>query len=198
MSGRSNDSRGTTNQRGQGFGLQHICWVAAIEVGLKRAPDRNRFIMLELTKPPGKREKFRLPSHDSLLDLGQRLLAVAIRYALKAKPLAVVLKDQHVDGIDNRVVESYAVPAAILAAVQGFGEPEAVELLHEMLRGVDTDEGPIQDETELMNAILSAVTHTGRETATIGQLIDRVLSQDTDMELAAEHLAKCVGVTFLL
>jgi septin family protein len=30
--------RGTTNQRGVEFGLQHIAWVAAIEVGLKNGP----------------------------------------------------------------------------------------------------------------------------------------------------------------
>lgn len=130
--------RGTTNQRGVGFGLQHIVRVAAIEVGLKRAADRNRFIMLELkdkrpkgSQSPGKDDVvpgLALPSPAELADLGQRLLAVAIRYIYVAKPLAMALKEHRFAGIDSRIVESYSVPAAMLAAIQGFNETEAAEL----------------------------------------------------------------------
>ena len=79
--------RGTTNQHGTGFGLKHIVWVAAIEVHLNRAPDKNRFIRLELSKAAAadRSQKLKLPSSGQLADLGQRLLAVAIRYAIPVR-----------------------------------------------------------------------------------------------------------------
>jgi hypothetical protein len=194
MSGRGDKVlRGTINQRGQGFGLQHIAWVAAIEVGLKRAPDRNRFIMLELEKPPQTKEKkrFVLPLPAQLADLGQRLLAVAIHYVLDAQPLAMVLRDHRSPDVDDRIVESYAVPAAILAGIQGFNEAEARELMEEMLAGVDREQGKIADENDLMASILSAHIHTGKETLSVAQLIDAVINDDHTKGVAEESLAKC-------
>jgi hypothetical protein len=39
--------RGTTDQRGEPCTIQHIPWMAAIESGLKRAADKNRFVRPE-------------------------------------------------------------------------------------------------------------------------------------------------------
>ncbi len=191
--------RGNTNQRGQSFGLRHMAWVAAIEVGLKRAPDRNRFIMLELDKLGEEQQKaFQPPTSAQLADLGQRLLAVAIRYVHEARPLAVALKEQRFHGVDDRVVESYSVPAAILAVLQNLDFPTAAELMDEMLQGVDREQGKIADEADLMHGILSAHIHTGRETLSVGQLIDVVLRKDTGADDAENHLAKCgIKIDFL-
>jgi len=190
MSGRGGKIlRGTTNQKGQGFGLQHIAWVAAIEVGLKRAPDRNRFIMLELAIPPKRRERLVLPSPASLADLGQRLLASSIRYIQAAQPLATALKDQRVEGVGERIIESYAVPAAILAAIHGFDETGAVQLLREMLVDM-APEDDIADESDLIHKILAGMVHTGRETMAVSQLLAIVLEKGTESPSAEQHLAK--------
>ncbi len=177
--------RGTTNQRGQGFGLRHIAWVAAIEVGLKRAPDRNRFIMLELEKLTHERQKtFNPPSAAAVADLGQRLLAVAIRYIHDARPMAVALKDCRFPGVDDRVVESYAVPAAMISALQGFSVESAKGIMDEMLQGIDREQGEIADESDLMQAILAAHVWCRKNQRTVSQLIARWNATDDEIKTA--------------
>jgi hypothetical protein len=185
--------RGTTNQRGQGFGLRHIVWVAAIEVGLSRAPDRNRFIILELEGiSEDDRKSFRPPTSAEIADLGQRMLAVAIRNIYAARPLAAELKERTFPNIDARVIESYAVPASILATIQGLGLDDAGELMSKMLVGVDRDQGKIDDSVDLMEAILSAHIDIGRGARlSAAQLIDGVLNDDRDAGMYESALAKC-------
>ena len=101
------------------------------------------------------------------------------------------LKDHYFEDIDDRIVESYAVPAAMLSVLQGLDDAAAVELMGEMLAGVDRKDGQIADEADLMAAILSAHIHTGKESLSVAQLIEKVLRGDTDREHAAIHLAKC-------
>ena len=114
-------ARGTADQRGRRFGLRHIAWLAAIELGLTREADRNRFILLELDRPP--QEKFgrmNLPTEAQLADLGLKLLALAVAHVHAADRLAQKLKSHGVAGVPSRIVESYATPAALLAAIQGL------------------------------------------------------------------------------
>lgn len=166
--------RGTTSQRSQEFGLQHIAWVTAVELGLRRAPDRNRFVILELAPPPAaQRGKLSLPSVAELKDLGQRLLAIAVRYVAAGERCAGRLKQVQVDGIHGRVIESLATPVGMLAAVLQTQEDCQESLLRACLAGLDTD--PVQavkDETDLLGEILSCLVRLGRgEEATVGQLL---------------------------
>jgi hypothetical protein len=168
--------RGTSNQKGQSFGLRHIPWVAAVEVGLSREPDRNRFISLELQRPPSERRgKIYIPATFELEDLGQRLLAVAVRYVYEARRLAEKLKGHRVEGVHGRVVESYATPVAMLAVTHGYTEAnqeKAFRLLELMLENADTISG-LPDEEDLMQAMLSAHVDMGRDGRhSVGQLLE--------------------------
>ena len=42
--------RGTADQRGAGYKLHHIPWFVAVETGLRKQADRNRYIVLELDR----------------------------------------------------------------------------------------------------------------------------------------------------
>lgn len=164
--------RGTASHRRTEFTLRHIAWIAAIESGLKREPDRNRFITLELT-PPADSMAGRLicPPAVELANLGQRLLAVAVRYGLPARGMAVELKSRRYDGIHARLIESYAVPAAIVAQLLGYSGDDAAGILEKMLRTVDKSEG-IADDESLLNDILGSNVDLGHgERATVGQAI---------------------------
>jgi hypothetical protein len=167
--------RGTAGQGGMAFGLRHICWVAAVEVGMDREPDRNRFITLELTKPPADcRGKLALPTEPQLEDLGQRLLAIAVRHVLAARRWANLLKGHAVEGFHGRVVESYAVPVGMLATVLGVqDEGQAHALLLNTLDGVGKDPTHVvSDEDDLVDAILSSPVGLPRgETATVAQIL---------------------------
>lgn len=166
--------RGTASGRTERHGLTNIVWVAAIEVGLKREPDRNRFIMLELRPPlPENRGKLTLPPGSVLADLGQRLLAVAITHVSDARQIAATLKSTRVDGIDDRTVESYSVPAAILAALHQDTPGYARKLLEAFLATVERSEQGQTDRASLLEDILGASLMVGKGTVyTVGQILE--------------------------
>lgn len=186
--------RGTTNQKGQEFRLRHMVWVAAIEVGLTREPDRNRFIMLELMKPAEQmRNKLVLPSPAELAKLGQRILAVAVYSIARAKALAEILKDTRVEGINDRVVESHAVPCAMLAAIHRMNDDEARQMLREVLQEVGKDEpDTIADEQALMGDILAASVNVKGTRRSVGQLLDTAIRDvGTAQDDAIQLLETC-------
>lgn len=162
-------SRGGKQTQGSSQGkaverqLRHIAWVAAIETGLRRQPDMNRFIQLGLMPAEaGKHGKLRIPSSTSLESLGHKLLAIAIRGAIRAKQLASELKSVQVEGVDGRSVESYAVPAAALAIALDFDQEKAEKLLRRLLENVDRSEQGQTDQLDLLNdSILGSKILTG-------------------------------------
>ena len=113
--------RGTINQHGASYKLKHIPWFVAIETGLRKQADVNRYLILELDNlPPGKRGDVKfIPPIPQLRDLGLRLFAVALRHFQAARALSVALRSQQVDGVPGRVVESLSVPMGMYAAIQG-------------------------------------------------------------------------------
>lgn len=147
---------GTSDQKGRRYKLQQMFWVAAIELGLQRAPDLNRFITFTLGMPPAEEHGKLVPPPDSELNaLGQRLLAVAIHSACEAVNLAVELKSVRAQlGVDRRYVEGYAVPAAMIAVATGE-QSESKDILKMFLQKVPVD-APIRDDEALLNAMLSA------------------------------------------
>lgn len=163
--------RGTANQRGMEFGLRHIVWIAATESGLIEGPDKNRFIHLELNLPK-RRGVLDIPGPSELTDLGRSLAAVAVWAVPYATKLAVVLRSHRIEEVPGRVVESFAVPAA-MTAVANHGcdvhQDRAVEILHEMLEGRDeTEEQGFGDEERLLQDILSAVVRVPEESRDVG------------------------------
>jgi hypothetical protein len=191
--------RGSTNQKGVSFDLKHIVWVAAIESGLKREPDRNRFITLELTRPAKSAfGKLKLPSRSELADLGQRLLAIAIRRAGEAVLLAEQLKEESFGDIDTRVVEGFAAPAAILSIASGYSHAQARELLAAMLADVEQHEpNETSDEADLLRFILSSqITVDRGAPQAASQLLETVIEQKRGMEEAETALEKS-GIRYL-
>ena len=150
--------RGTSSQQAQRYGLKHIPWCAAVGIKLDRAPDRNRFIFLEfLPVPRERRGKIDLPSEAELADLGQRLLAIAVRNVANADRLAVKLRNTRIEGVHGRVVESYSTPAAMLATAIGLDEEHATNMIRALVAQTEQDPGSAtKDQTELLGDILSS------------------------------------------
>lgn len=171
-------SRGTTVARGTPggksirFGLKHIAWVAAIEAGIEKQADVNRFIQLELLR--ARKEdagKLQLPSAAWLHELGQEMLAVAIVIAAKAAELASQGKETKIGRVDQRLVESFAVPAAVMAS--SIGNDEAVRpLLERFVSFLDEDEQePITDHEALLQEILNSQVTWKGETYSASQIL---------------------------
>jgi hypothetical protein len=93
--------------------------------------------------------------------------------AADAAPLADALKGHRVEGVPSRIVENYAVPAALLAVAQGHGEGEAVGLLERLLAG-RAFAGRVQaDDQALVRALLGSLVSLGvdYETRTVAQIL---------------------------
>jgi hypothetical protein len=166
--------RGTSNQQAQRYGLKHIPWCAAVGIKLDRAPDRNRFIFLEFRPVPREqRGKIDLPTEAALADLGQRLLAIAVRHVVAADKLAVRLRNTQIPDVHGRVVESYSTPAAMLATAIGLNDAEATNVIRNLVAKTEQDAGhATKDQTELLGDILSSEVSLDRGArATVAQIM---------------------------
>ena len=171
--------RGSSNQVGSSFRLQHMVWIASIESGLDEAADKNRFITLELDRPQeGRHGKLVVPSDSELRELGQRVLVVAIKHVHEAKKLAVKIKDTRVPGADPRMIESFAVPAAIMSIIEGYDESGARDFLKDILTDMlQTEVEQARDEAVLVETILAETVRVRNENMSIAQLVSIVLEQ---------------------
>jgi hypothetical protein len=175
--------RGTADQRGRWYGLKHIPYLAAIETGLTKEADVNRFIKLELSHlSEEKRGRVELPSDAEVMDLGFRLLGVAVRHILQAVPVAEKLKGTRLPGVNGRTVECYSAPAAMLAVVRGLGMDDARMLLERLVRSQDNSKKPSRDEMDLLRTILSSplAFPGGRQFSVRQVLVSRELYTECD------------------
>jgi hypothetical protein len=184
-------TRGTPGQKVISSTIKNIVWVAGIEAGLIEEADRNRFITLDLVKPPREESgNLQLPTVTEAAELGEKMLAVAIKSIQQAKPLAVKLRDTHVEGIDARIVESYAVPIAMIATILEHDEHKARELLIDVLSGLDRQEVEVDsDKDSLMRDILGSHIQSGPVKMTVGQWLKIVLRREQKATEAENVLA---------
>lgn len=174
--------RGTSDQKGTKFGLRHIPWVGAIETGMRKAADRNRYVMLELRKvPTGRGSQLRVPSEPELRALGLKLLVLAMRHWKAAVRLAAVLQAHPVDGVDHRAIETYAVPSAMLGAIMCLDDAAAIALMVGMLVRRDFSQQQESDEEQVLKAIFeSVVSLKGGERASVSELLAGSISSHNE------------------
>jgi len=154
--------RGTSDQKGVSFQLRHIPWFAAIETGLKKQPDKNRFVILDLNEiPADKRGKITLPTADQLRDLGLRLLAVGLRHFHRAKAFALDLRGYQIDGVPGRCVETYGVPCGMYSAIFGHRLDEAQTNMRTWLAPWDFATQSERDHVMLLQAIYTSEVNLG-------------------------------------
>lgn len=184
--------RGTSDQRGQSFILRHIPWMAAIENGLTRTADRNRFILFDLLPlKKALRGTWVPPPPGDLRELGLRLCAVAIRYGHGMG--SVYQKMRELPGVDfkgvpARVVDSYRTPVSLWARIAGLDAAAAMPTLVDCLGcrpAIERQQN--NDEEDLIRAILGS-------TVKLGGGHDSVVSAVlTDPVLYATHCAALEG-----
>jgi len=183
--------RGSTGQRRVQHTLRHIFWMFGIQLPFDDEADQNRVIMLELLPPARSDEgKLHIPSPKDCRDLGQRLLAISLWAAKRSRIAIDAIREMKVPGIDSRVIESYAVPTAVLAAVFGFDHDvdQTRELLGELLAGIESDQ-PRPAHEDLMAEILSARVRVGMESLTVGQCMEIIVARGPSADFCEKALA---------
>lgn len=173
--------RGSSSQKRMQFRMRHIAWVAGIENGLERDPDRNRFISLELIKPPkSQMGRLTVPPESELTEIGFRLLGCVASTIRRAKELVAYFRANPPEGFHLRIVESYAVPAACYAAACGMDDSEA---LVTFLRFIDRhdDSDAESDNDMLVASIMSSLVDVGRgQRKSVSEMVERVEHLDGD------------------
>lgn len=172
--------RGTTHHKAVDFRLRHMVWTAAIESGLNREADRNRFILIELVRPEdSEMGKMKIPDDKSIRELGQKLLAIAVRNVRQARSLIASLNASRPEGFHNRVIESYSVPASMYATCRGLNGDEAASVLLQMLETHEIDTGEGDEDTLLENILNYKVNLGAGSVSTIGEMITYSLRNDS-------------------
>lgn len=175
--------RSSSSRKAHSSRLNHIFWMSGIDFGSDDEADRNRVIAFELLRPSA---EIVPPSMHDLRELGQRLLAIAVRHAIPAAALAPSLLRQWAEyarspqattterRVDSRVIQSYAVPAAMLAVCKGY---VPLNILRELVMGSIPEEPSIAKDHEMMlSDILAAKVMDLPDHPTVSQLIDKVLT----------------------
>ena len=153
--------KGGINQVPIYFDIKHMVMVASIEVGLARAAEKSRFIVIELEKDNTKNPK--IPSFNKIDDLRVDVFSYAIYGAFRAKQL--VEKIGNIPGYENRFVEGYAVPLSMF--VLGENNPEedlknyvidAIGEREKLMTGVI-----LEDEEQILEDILSSTIRIPEE-----------------------------------
>ncbi|NQU09625.1 hypothetical protein HQ590_02450 [bacterium] len=109
--------------------------MASIESGLRCAAHRNRFVVIHTvpfapTDPPPV-----IPPEEELDALSLEVLATAIYLAPAALAVYDRIRGVRVQGVDERIGELFAVPAAFIAVVQRrFNAAQARSVLESLLK----------------------------------------------------------------
>lgn len=183
--------RGTAEGVYRGLSLHVMPWVAATENGLSAEADANRFIQLDLLEPCHKRSLI-IPDTSRLGEIGRGLLVAAVRHLHRAHSIFRQIRDENVPGVDRRLIEIYAVPVSMMAAINGIDEAEARLRLHEYLKGLGAELAVEREECSLLADILGSRL-PGREFRTVADAI-RLTEQHNGEGDEARRLLASVGV----
>jgi len=178
--------KGTTAQKAVHFHIQHMALLASIEVRLARAAERSRFLVIELQKDNSRHPT--IPNAGGLEKLRHDITAYTLWASFRAKKLISDLG--RIQGFEDRLVESYAVPLSMLAVCKD----NALEILRNLTvnylgkaQQIDALDH-ISDEEKLLRDISFAKIRIQIE----HQIEDRtaVISQDYSVSQAVEKIIR--------
>ena len=121
--------KGTPSGKVLRFGLRHIAWIASVDTGLRRAVDRNRFIVVELANP----DRIKIPNRDTLRPFGVKLIGAALALTDRICNLFEVLSGCEEVRKFGRLAECFALPSAVEAAFTGLSLEQAQQQLVKLL-----------------------------------------------------------------
>ena len=174
-------SKGSSNHKNVKFRINHMFMFCSIEIGLHRAAENTRFIVVETQKDH--RRNPILPGNDVLENLRVKIFAYAIWASLKAR--ALISQLELMPGIDRRFMESIAVPFAMLAVSHDSPVEKLNALICDYFGDWQKDQADAlqEDEDKLLEDIMTAnirlpLTQMDKDTGTERTIYgDRTASQ---------------------
>ena len=152
--------KGTADQKGKSYSLRHIPWISGIFTGSDRQADRNRMITLSLKSSSS--YTIDRPSTREAIDLGYGILGSVLAVIGEAESMVHQLQEHNIKRKSpTRFHESYNVPFAAMAAVNGLGLQESAALLDGyfsdyLMDDVD-NKAVLSDQASALQSIMLAV-----------------------------------------
>ena len=172
--------RGSANHKAQSFGLRHMVWIGSTETGLEKEADLNRFIKISLLKPD-RDESGKLPeiAPGVLSAFGVKTIVVAMRCYERAAQIVRMILESKPTANDIRIIQSFAVPAAMYAAAMGMDDQQSVDVFCSMIGITESEDDVISMQDDLVSTILGSTIKVNKEDETVSMAIMR---RDVNLE----------------
>jgi len=186
--------RGTAGQKAVTTKLAFMAWAASTESGLVKQVDQNRWIRIQMVKPPnGKMGKLKLPDISTMHELRNKLIAASVVIGADARAMVDTLMARRPQHIDHRICQIYSVPAAVFATMAGLPIDAAVDSFARMLKTFDS-EGLERDQDSAMDVILTSKIRAGGVERSLLSLIEQTQNSHRGGSLENEELLASNGV----
>jgi len=186
--------RGTAGQKAVTTKLAFMAWAASTESGLVKQVDQNRWIRIQMVKPPnGKMGKLKLPDISTMHELRNKLIAASVVIGADARAMVDTLMARRPQHIDHRICQIYSVPAAVFATMAGLPIDAAVDSFARMLKTFDS-EGLERDQDSAMDVILTSKIRAGGVERSLLSLIEQTQNLHRGGSTENEELLASNGV----
>jgi len=156
--------RGSSSGKPINFRMDHLVWVASIEVAMKEAADLSRFLIFQVE--PFKEKGLRWPSQDEMRDIFKGVILTGLKYYKDYQIIRNRIISSYQGSLDSRLVESYAVPLSVIEALgKGNGE-DILKYYEENQVGRQIQE----DEERLIECIINSKIKVQKEKLIDGKI----------------------------
>jgi len=147
-------SKASPSQTNVKYQIRHMILLCSIEIGIRRAAENPRFIIVESKKDSARNPS--IPGHDEIERLRIRLFAYAIWASKRAKALIQELNS--FQGADKRFVESLAVVFSMIAVCDSDSKGTLNQMIEDYLKDwLKRQDGTFaEDEQTLLEDIMMA------------------------------------------
>jgi len=142
-------TRGTKSGEALFFAMNHSVWLASIELALRDAADRSRFIIFELL--PFDRGRLKLPTKKETLEMFHEIISTGLFYYKKFLECREKIIDDYDGELDTRLVECYSVPLSIIETIT---HEKGIELLKQIEKSQVASQIQ-EDEERLIETIVN-------------------------------------------
>jgi hypothetical protein len=155
--------KGTSNQDGKVYTLQHTPWLSGIFTSAESIADKNRLIELSLKAVT--QNTIKRPELADAMDLGYKILASVI---VCSKDIISACREMLKVATDkagrSRYRESYAIPYGTLAAVCGFPPDDLSDDMNDYIKVIEGEwltDGSQNDQEDALGEIMGSVIKLG-------------------------------------
>lgn len=195
--------RGTPGGREINFTLHHIAWVASIEVGLSRAADINRFLIIELLRS----DSISIPPSHELRDFKYKMYGVALSIAHQAKSRIREFDGLSLRGVDSRFIQLLYPAVSTSTIIHEIQDNERIadiflllfySLYSEILQDTESDEDQLISDISTsrisgrgLSGTVGTIIANGDHNDELHSFGIRILDNDTlfmNPEMVRRHL----------